>query len=79
MRRFLTGYAVSYNLGHRRHGHLFQNRYKSIVCDGDTYFAELVRYLALRSRSNRSSRSTAVLRSSHYRQSRGSILHATKL
>ena len=36
MRRFLTGYAVRYNLRHRRHGHLFQNRYKSIVCDGDS-------------------------------------------
>jgi REP element-mobilizing transposase RayT len=47
MRRLLTGYAVSYNLRHRRHGHLFQNRYKSIVCDGDTYFVELVRYIHL--------------------------------
>ena len=28
MRRFLTGYAVGYNRRHRRHGHLFQNRYK---------------------------------------------------
>ena len=47
MRRFLTGYAVSYNLRHHRHGHLFQNRYKSMVCDGDSYFTELVRYLRL--------------------------------
>jgi putative transposase len=47
MRRLLTGYAVSYNWRHRRHGHLFQNRYKSIVCDGDTYFLELVRYIHL--------------------------------
>jgi REP element-mobilizing transposase RayT len=47
MRRFLTGYAVRYNLRHRRHGHLFQNRYKSIVCDGDSYFSELVRYIHL--------------------------------
>jgi REP-associated tyrosine transposase len=48
MRRLLTGYAVSYNLRHHRHGHLFQNRYKSMVCDGDTYFTELVRYIHLR-------------------------------
>jgi len=41
MRRFMTGYAVSYNLRHRQYGHLFQNRYKSIVCDGDSYFTEL--------------------------------------
>ena len=32
MRRLLTGYAVSFNRRHRRHGHLFQNRYKSILC-----------------------------------------------
>jgi REP element-mobilizing transposase RayT len=47
MRRFLTGYAVAYNLRHGRHGHLFQNRYKSIVCDEDVYFQELVRYIHL--------------------------------
>jgi len=47
MRRFLTGYAVTYNLRHKRHGHLFQNRYKSIVCDEDAYFRELVRYIHL--------------------------------
>jgi putative transposase len=47
MRRFLTGYAVSYNRRHGRHGHLFQNRYKSIVCDENTYFTELVRYIHL--------------------------------
>ena len=47
MRRLLTGYAVNYNLRHRRYGHLFQNRYKSIVCDTDSYFSELVRYLHL--------------------------------
>ena len=47
MRRLLTGYAVSYNRRHRRWGHLFQNRYKSIVVDEDTYFTELVRYIHL--------------------------------
>ena len=47
MRRLLTGYAVSYNRRHRRHGHLFENRYKSVVCDGDAYFTELVRYIHL--------------------------------
>jgi REP element-mobilizing transposase RayT len=45
MRRLLTGYAVSYNRRHRRWGHLFQNRYKSIVCDEEAYFTELVRYI----------------------------------
>ena len=32
MRRLLTGYAVSFNCRHRRHGQLFQNRYKTILC-----------------------------------------------
>jgi hypothetical protein len=33
MRKLLTGYAVSYNRKHNRHGYLFQNRYKSIMCE----------------------------------------------
>ena len=47
MRRLLSGYAISYNLRHKRYGHLFQNRYKSIICEEDTYFRELVRYIHL--------------------------------
>ena len=47
MRRLLTGYAIYYNLRHKRAGHLFQNRYKSIVCDEDVYLLELVRYIHL--------------------------------
>ena len=47
MGRFLSGYAISFNIRHRRHGHLFQNRYKSIVCQEDSYFIELVRYIHL--------------------------------
>ncbi len=47
MKRLLTGYAVSYNRKHRRHGHLFQNRFKSIVVEEDPYFQELVRYIHL--------------------------------
>jgi putative transposase len=47
MRRVLTGYAVAYNLRHRRQGHLFQNRFKSILCQEDRYLLELVRYIHL--------------------------------
>ncbi|MFQ5541410.1 MAG: transposase, partial [Candidatus Binatia bacterium] len=47
MRRLLTGYAVTYNRRHRRHGPLFQNRYKSILCQEDPYLLELVRYIHL--------------------------------
>ncbi len=47
MRRLLTGHALWYNRRHRRSGHLFQNRYKSILCQEDTYLLELVRYIHL--------------------------------
>jgi REP element-mobilizing transposase RayT len=47
MRRLLTGYAIFYNRRHQRWGHLFQNRYKSIICEEDAYFTELVRYIHL--------------------------------
>lgn len=47
MQRLLTGYAVAFNKRRRRHGHLFQNRFKSIVCQEDRYLKELVRYIHL--------------------------------
>src|SRR4030042_1483685 len=47
MRRLLTGYVVSFNRRYKRHGHLLQNRYKSIVCQEETYLRELVRYIHL--------------------------------
>ena len=47
MRRLLTGYAIGFNRRHRRWGHLFQNRYKSILCELDPYLLELVRYIHL--------------------------------
>ncbi|MBW2012166.1 MAG: transposase, partial [Deltaproteobacteria bacterium] len=47
VRRFMTGYAVTFNIRHRRSRHLFQNRYKSIVCEEDTYLLELTRYIHL--------------------------------
>ena len=47
MRRLMTGYAVTFNRRHKRSGHLFQNRYKSIVCEEDPYLLELIRYIHL--------------------------------
>jgi putative transposase len=47
MRRLLTGYAVFFDLRHDRSGHLFQNRYKSIVCEEESYLLELIRYIHL--------------------------------
>lgn len=43
----MTGYAVTFNLIHQRSGHLFQNRYRSIICNKDEYLLELVRYIHL--------------------------------
>jgi len=47
MRRLLSGYAQYYNRRHKRVGHLFQNRYKSIICEEDAYFDKLVAYIHL--------------------------------
>lgn len=47
MRRLQTGYALYYNRRHKKAGYLFQNRFKSILCDEETYFLELVRYIHL--------------------------------
>ena len=47
MRSLLTGYAVYFNRKYKRSGHLFQNRYKAVMCQEDMYLLELVRYLHL--------------------------------
>jgi len=47
MRSLLSGYATAFNRRHRRAGHLFQNRFKSIVCEEEPYFLELIRYIHL--------------------------------
>lgn len=47
MRRLLTGYVVNFNRRHDRYGHLFQNRYKSVICEDDPYLLELTRYIHL--------------------------------
>jgi putative transposase len=38
---------MKFNQRHHRVGHLFQNRYKSIVCEEEPYLLELVRYIHL--------------------------------
>ena len=47
MQSLLTGYAVNYNLRHRRTGKLYQNRFKSILCDKEEYLLQLIRYIHL--------------------------------
>lgn len=49
--KFMQGLQQSYsqyfNLSHRKVGHVFQGRYKAIVCEKDEYLLELVRYIHL--------------------------------
>ena len=49
--KFMQGLQQSYtqyfNLSHRKVGHLFQGRYKAIICERDEYLLELVRYIHL--------------------------------
>jgi REP element-mobilizing transposase RayT len=47
MRKALTWYAIYFNRRHNRTGHLFENRYKSILCEEDPYLLALVRYIHL--------------------------------
>ena len=47
MRKLLTWYPQYYNRRHRRTGHLFENRYKSILCEEENYLLALVRYVHL--------------------------------
>ncbi|HXT02422.1 MAG TPA: transposase [Elusimicrobiota bacterium] len=45
MHRLLTSYVVKFNARHERTGHLFQARYKSVLCLDDAYLIALVRYI----------------------------------
>jgi len=47
MRKVLGGYASQYNRRHNRVGYVFQNRFKSILCNEEAYLLELVRYIHL--------------------------------
>ncbi len=47
MQRVLTSYSQFHNRKYKKIGHLFQGRYKSILCETDRYLGELVRYIHL--------------------------------
>lgn len=47
MQRVLTSYSQYHNRKYKKIGHLFQGRYKSILCQTDRYLGELVRYIHL--------------------------------
>jgi putative transposase len=66
MQQVMTGYVVSFNRRHKRAGHLFQNRYKSIVCEEEPYLLELVRYIHLNPLRGNLVRDLGVLKSYPY-------------
>ena len=47
MQGIQASYTQRYNRRHRKVGHLFQGRYKAILCDRNAYLLELVRYIHL--------------------------------
>lgn len=47
MQSLLYRYTRHYNQRYRKIGHLFQGRYRAILCDRDSYLMELIRYLHL--------------------------------
>ncbi|MFH1724536.1 MAG: transposase [Elusimicrobiota bacterium] len=47
MHRLLTTWALRYNVPRNRIGHVFQGRYKAILCQEDRYFKHLLRYIHL--------------------------------
>ena len=47
MARIGTYHALHFNKRYERRGHLFQNRYKSVPVEEESYFLELIRYIHL--------------------------------
>ena len=47
LHRLLTGYVVTHNRRHKRHGPLFRSRYGALLCQENPYLLELVRYIHL--------------------------------
>jgi len=47
MRKVGTGYAMYFNEKYKRSGSLFENRYKAILINSDSYFLHLTRYIHL--------------------------------
>jgi len=47
MQGLQQSYTQFFNLKYSKVGHLFQGRYKAIICQKDTYLLELVRYIHL--------------------------------
>ncbi len=77
MQRLQQSYTQYFNRTHRTVGHLFQGRYKAIVCEKDRYLLALIRYIHLNPvRANLVKQPEAYLYSGHAAYLAG---HATAL
>lgn len=47
MQRIQTAWSKHFNIARQRKGHVFQDRFKSLPCDNDTYLKWLLRYIHL--------------------------------
>ena len=47
MRQLNGNYTQRSNIRHKRYGHLFQGRFKSILVEGDAYHAKLIQYITI--------------------------------
>ncbi|HEX2976899.1 MAG TPA: transposase [Bacteroidales bacterium] len=47
MRGLNGGYASYYNKRHKKNGYLFQNRFKSVLCQDQNYAVQLIKYINL--------------------------------
>ena len=75
-------YTQYYNRRYRTVGHLFQGRYKAILCDRDAYLLELVRYIHLNPARLKNPEELATYRWSNHRAylgSEGPVAVETKL
>lgn len=71
MRQLNGAYTQWSNRRHRRAGHLFQGRYKSILVDKDAYLLELCRYVVLNPVRAKAAKSAVQWRWSSYRAMMG--------
>jgi len=71
-------YTQYYNRRYKKSGHLFQGRYKAILCDQESYLLELVRYIHLNSvRAGLTQKADQYPWSSHWVYMRGDVENRT--
>jgi hypothetical protein len=84
MQGLQQSYTQYFNRSYRRVGHLFQGRYKAIICDKDKYLLALLRYIHFNPvRAGLAKRPEGYVYSGHRRESfsfmRNSMLQTDRL